>query len=357
MNSKIKLLIIVSLFILIYIVPSQACIVNWLAHNETYISLKNTNKSFDVNKVKESLGKDYFNEQNDSITFNCVNGENCTILISKKEMIYNLYNIKKINDMYYIYNMTDKEIYIELNKNKELANKTCHDHLTWIKSINATNLDEMDIDQICKVIDLQSYVDYGHKNQYDAEYECVDKIIGNYSVDHPLNRTLFNCIESCREQYSHEKCEITINLTSSQASECPPGYKGVSRTGGGGLEYLVCRNEDCFIKKKIDCYCGCDPSIKECYGTIFKDKWVSLSVSCVIENGEIQCYKCGDGGAGKFFGTPKNTRNIINMNASSNESESRLTFTEQPGKSGKVAGFGIVLAIIAILIVSFIGRK
>jgi hypothetical protein len=366
MNLKIKLLIIVCLFILIYIVPSQACIVNWLADNETYISLKNTNKSFDINKVKESLGKDYFNEENDSITFNCVNRENCSILISKKEMIFKFYNIKTSYEMYYIYNLTSQEIDIELNKNKKLTNKTCNDHLTWIKSINATNLDEMDIDQICKAIDLRSYVDYGHKHQIDAEVECVNEIIGNYSIDFLVNHTIYDCTESCKKEFSREKCGITINLTSSPGSECPPGYRGDGRITEGRLEYLECINDDCFIKKKIDCFCRCDSRIKECYDTIFKDKWISLYTNCVIKEGEKNCYACGGGGAGKFFSTPKNTKSIPPLTSQSGESEQILptptltttaseTHTVSPTQ--KATGFEAVASITIILFALIIRRK
>ena len=154
---------VIFIFVLFLSTLLNACVMNWVGYNEAYINLENAERSVNLEKIKEVLGEDYFIEENGLVAFNCIDGNECGVVVSEKSILFQFEDVTPIYKMYEM-GMDEKEIREETDEYKKMAGEVCENHLFWMDKLNAITLTDYEIDKICSMINIGGqYIDYGHR--------------------------------------------------------------------------------------------------------------------------------------------------------------------------------------------------
>lgn len=142
----------------------------WISHDEAFISLGHTNKSIQLDPIKTALGDGFYHLQEHGITYWSIEGSNVGVFVEEDRILFESYNLKSLYELEYVLNYTSSEIQDTLREYRASLDDVCYVNLNWIIGLNATDLTDLDIDQACSQLSHGGYVDYGHRGSEDDHW-------------------------------------------------------------------------------------------------------------------------------------------------------------------------------------------
>ncbi|MBW2991071.1 hypothetical protein KY348_05205 [Candidatus Woesearchaeota archaeon] len=283
-----KTLISLSLvFLLMFFIPEvSSCYFGGRDYfNESKISLLQTDYYFDLEKIKDNLGEDYYLEDNNSLFFNCVDNSPCSLVISQKTALFQFKNFLDAGywrgQLKYTY-----EQYLEkYEEYKGTLRNSCLFNLAWMHKISATSLGMEDINKICDVIDLKGYVGYGKLNSYIAYQNCIKED----SCANDCSESFSQCTYVCEGEYPLSDRDRNLSLMN-KLNEC---------------------RESCKRKREY-CLDACT-EFKQCIEASEANQWLFARNSCAFLEDGLICYECGGEDIKEAsFKFPEMSRNFYN---------------------------------------------